>query len=91
MSTSNLCVRVDSELKQAVESCLADMGLNLSTAITIYLKRIARDREIPFKITSARQVNQETLDAIEEGHRLANDPNAPVYHDMKSLIEALDS
>ena len=91
MSTSNLCVRVDSELKNAVESCLADMGLNLSTAITIYLKRIARDHEIPFKISAAPRINQETLDAIEEGHRLANDPNAPVYHDMKSLIEALDS
>ena len=36
-------------------------------------------------------VNQETLDAIEEGHRLANDPNAPVYHDMESLIKALES
>ena len=91
MSTSNLCVRVDSELKQTVESCLADMGLNLSTAITIYLKRIARDREIPFKITSARRVNQETLDAIEEGRRIANDPNVPGYRDMKSLIEALNS
>ena len=69
MSTSNLCVRVDSELKQAVESCLADMGLNLSTAITIYLKRIARDHEIPFKISAAPRINQETLDAIEEGIR----------------------
>ena len=91
MSTSNLCVRVDSDLKQAVESCLADMGLNLSTAITIYLKRIARDHEIPFKITSARRINQETLDATAEGHRLAYDPDAPVYHDIKSLFEALDS
>lgn len=91
MSTSNLCVRVDSELKNAVESCLADMGLNLSTAITIYLKRIARDHEIPFKITAAPRVNQETIDAIAEGHRLAKDPNAPVYHDIKSLFEALDS
>ena len=91
MSTSNLCVRVDSELKQAVESCLADMGLNLSTAIMIYLKRIARDHEIPFKITSARRINQETLDAIEEGRRIANDPSVPGYHDMKSLIEALNS
>ena len=36
-------------------------------------------------------VNQETLDAIAEGHRLANDPDAPVYHDMESLIKALES
>ena len=91
MSTSNLCVRVDSELKQAVESCLADMGLNLSTAITIYLKRIAMDHEIPFKITSARRINQETLDAIAEGLRMMNDPNVQGYHDIESLFKALDS
>ncbi len=36
-------------------------------------------------------VNQETIDAIEEGHRLANDPNAPAFHDIKSLFEALES
>ena len=36
-------------------------------------------------------VNRETLDAIEEGHRLANDPNAPVFHDMESLIKSLES
>ena len=91
MSTSNLCVRVDSELKNTVERCLADMGMNLSTAITIYLKRIARDHEIPFKITAAPRINQETIDAIEEGRRIANDPSVPGYHDIKSLFEALDS
>ena len=43
------------------------------------------------KQTEKQHVNQETLDAIAEGHRLANDPDAPVYHDIKSLFEALDS
>ena len=41
--------------------------------------------------TEKPRVNQETLDAIEEGHRLANDPDAPAYHDMESLIKALES
>ena len=43
------------------------------------------------KHTEKPHVNQETLDAIEEGHRITNDPNAPVYHDMESLIKALES
>ena len=34
---------------------------------------------------------QETLDAIEEGHRIANDPSVPGYGDMESLIKALES
>jgi len=49
------------------------------------------DKEEENKHTEKPHVNQETLDAIAEGHRLANDPDAPVYHDINSLFEALDS
>ena len=49
------------------------------------------DKEEENKRTEKQHVNQETVDAIEEGHRLANDPNAPAFHDIKSLFEALDS
>jgi len=51
------------------------------------------DKEEKEEITSKEKphVNQETLDAIAEGHRIANDPNAPVFHDMESLIKALES
>ena len=49
------------------------------------------DKEEGNKHTEKPHVNQETLDAIEEGHRIANDPNVPVYHDMESLIKALES
>ena len=42
------------------------------------------------KQTEKPHVNQETVDAIAEGHRLANDPDAPVYHDMESLIKSLE-
>ena len=50
-----------------------------------------KDKEKDNTNREDQHVNQETLDAIEEGHRLANDPNAPVYHDIKSLFEALES
>lgn len=49
------------------------------------------DKEEENKHTEKPHVNQETLDAIAEGHRLANDPNAPPFHDMESLIKSLES
>ena len=49
------------------------------------------DKEEENKQTEKQHVNQETVEAIEEGHRLANDPDAPAFHDIKSLFEALDS
>ena len=38
MATANINVRVDSSLKQAAESLFSDLGLNMSTAITMFLK-----------------------------------------------------
>ena len=91
MSTSTFSVRVDSALKAEVENCLSDMGMSMSTAINIYLRQIARLRAIPFVISSAPVLSKETLEAIEEGERIAHDPDVPGYKDMESLRKALDS
>ena len=91
MSTSTFSVRVDSSLKAEVEKCLSDMGMNMSTAINIYLRQIARIKAIPFIVTSAPMPNRETMEAIEEGERIAHDPTVPGYKDMDSLRKALNS
>ena len=38
MATTNINVRVDTELKQSAETLFNDLGLNMSTAITMFLK-----------------------------------------------------
>lgn len=44
-------IRIEPELKAEAKDILEDLGLNLSSAITIYLKAIVRQRGIPFDIT----------------------------------------
>ena len=91
MSTSTFSVRVDSALKAEVEKCLSDMGMSMSTAINIYLRQIARIKAIPFIVTSVPVPNRETMEASEEGERIAHDPTVPGYKDMDSLRKALNS
>jgi len=91
MNTANLSVRIDAELKKNVEGCLDEMGMNMSTAINIYLKRIAKLRAIPFPITADSRPNKATLAAIEEGECIAHDPTVKGYRDMDSLRKALES
>ncbi len=91
MSATNLSVRVNADLKKDVESCLEDMGLNMSTAINMYLKQIAKLRAIPFQVTANPQLNKTTIAAIEEGERIAHDPSVKGYRDIDSLMEALNS
>lgn len=43
-------LRIDEGLKKECDSVLDDIGLNLSCAITIFLKELARRRAIPFEL-----------------------------------------
>lgn len=42
--------RVDLEVKQEVSEVLKEIGLDMSTAINIYFKEIARSHKIPFEL-----------------------------------------
>lgn len=50
MSSKSINFRIDEDLKFKSEEVLAEMGLNMSSAITMFLKQVVNKREIPFKI-----------------------------------------
>ena len=45
-------LRVDDDVKQGAESALNDIGLSMSTAINVFLRKVARERRIPFELTA---------------------------------------
>ena len=42
------------------------MGMNISTAINIFIKTVNRTRSIPFTIEAEEEFNEETIAALEE-------------------------
>ncbi len=50
MSSKSVNFRIDEDMKFQSEAVLAEMGLNMSSAITMFLKQVVNKREIPFKI-----------------------------------------
>ena len=52
MQTTSVTVRMDKDLKTQVETVLDDMGLNMTTAITIFAKAVVRQGKIPFEIVA---------------------------------------
>lgn len=89
MSNTNLNVRIDKDIKKAAEEVYAKLGFNMSTAINMFLRASIRKGGIPFDL-KLDVPNKETLEAIEEGRRLAMDPNAPSYDNIEDLRKALD-
>ena len=52
MSNTSITFRIDENLKREAENILADIGMNLTTAFTIYAKAVVRHKGIPFELTS---------------------------------------
>ena len=89
-STSNISIRMDSELKAAAEALFEELGMNLSTAFNIFVRQSLRERGIPFMITEGSP-NKETVSAMLEAERIANDSSVKGYRDTDDLFTELDT
>ena len=66
MTTSTISVRFDPNFKKEFETFFDNVGLNPSTAITLFVKTVLRERRIPFDIAETADpfysdVNQKFL------------------------------
>ncbi len=81
-------VRVDDALKREADSLFADLGLDTSTAIRIFLKHAVKRRGMPFDVAQPTP-NAETVAAIEEA--LAGKGLIGPFSDVKGLMASLES
>lgn len=89
MNTVKINVCTDATTKAEAENLLSAMGLTMTAAINMYLKRIVMEGGIPFDVTTRVAPNKETLEALEEGRRIARDKSAPRYKTIEELKAAL--
>ena len=89
MATVKINVCVEESTKQVAEQLLAEMGLTMTAAINMYLKRIIMEQGIPFDVTT-RVPNATTVAALEEGDRILSDPNRVSYKSIAELKAAVE-
>lgn len=83
-------IRINDELKRECDLIFEDIGLTMSSAMTLFLKQVVKTRGIPFEL-KARVPNAETrkvLDAIRNGEEPLNGPFESVQKMMKDLTHA---
>ena len=52
MAQTNINIRIDEDLKREAESLFSELGLNMSTAINVFVRQAVRQGAIPFEITT---------------------------------------
>lgn len=90
MSTStNVTIRMDSDVKRECEGIYGALGINLSTAIKVFLRKPIRAGGFPFDVRLDDRPNRETMAALLEADRIAKDPDAKRYYSVKELFSDL--
>lgn len=87
MSKEVISVSIDKETKINSTKLFNKLGLDLSTAINIFLKQCILRGEFPFDI----DYSNELLDATKEAIEISKDPNVAGYKDMDELKKALEN
>ena len=80
-------ISIDAETKAKAQVLLADFGMDLSTAVNIFLKQMIYEGSFPFSITRDNP-NKLTLDAMKEAEDMARSPEKfKSYKDVDSMME----
>ncbi len=87
MSKKVISISIDKETKINSTKLFNELGLDLSTAINIFLKQCILRGEFPFDI----DYSYELLDAAKEAIEISKDPNIAGYKDMDELKKALEN
>lgn len=87
--TTNLNIRTEKNVKDKAEKIFKELGLNMTTAVNMFLKTTVRENGIPFEL-KLDIPNKTTLASFEEGERLIKDKTAPRYKSIDELKKALD-
>ena len=51
MAQAMVNFRMDEELKKSMEETCRDLGLSMTTAFTIFAKKVIREKRIPFEVS----------------------------------------
>ncbi len=80
-------ISIDAETKAKAQTLLADFGMDLSTAVNIFLKQMIYEGSFPFAITR-EMPNKLTLDAMREAQEMRSSPEKyKRYDSVDSMME----
>ncbi|MDR0291141.1 MAG: type II toxin-antitoxin system RelB/DinJ family antitoxin [Treponema sp.] len=86
MSASNINIQIDNSVKEEALDVFSSLGLDMTTAINIFLRQAIRLRSIPFVITAEPEKKIPKPGCMKGKIWMADDFDAPL-EDFKEYME----
>ena len=88
MQTANINIRTNSNLKRKADILYKKLGLNMSTAINMFLLESVRTNSLPLSL-KLNEPNMDTIKAIKESKEIIKNKNSKGYSNARDLRKAL--
>ncbi|TXJ07376.1 MAG: type II toxin-antitoxin system RelB/DinJ family antitoxin [Acinetobacter sp.] len=63
MTTAHINIRTDSEIKAQAQAIFASLGLDMTTAVNLFLRQTVRQKDLPFVLTTSSQTQDVKIQA----------------------------
>lgn len=88
METVPTQIRIDKNIKEQACSLFADLGLDLSSAVNVFLRQCILHEGLPFSVEKPRY-SKAVLAAMQEAKNISHDSSVAGYSSMDELKSAL--
>lgn len=89
MSSVSMNIRMDKTIKEQAQELFSEFGLDMTTAINMFLRQSIREQKIPFEL-KLNIPNNETLEALNEVKQMKENPSiGKAYDNVDDMIKEL--
>ncbi len=89
MPTTSMTIRMDSAVKQQAQELFAALGMDMTTAVNIFLRQAIQRQGLPFEV-ALNQPNRESLEALAEVREMKHHPERyKGYTDAEAMMKEL--
>ena len=88
MATVPTQIRIDENLKSQATELFNQLGLDMSSAINVFLRQSVLRGGLPFSVEFPRY-KSEVIEAMEEAKRISRDPNVKSYTDVSQMFKEI--
>ena len=90
MATVPTQIRIDETVKAQATSLFNDLGMDMSSAVNIFLRQCLLRGGLPFTV-EVPNYSQKTLEALVEAKRISRDETVTSYDNLADLKKALEA
>ena len=89
MATVPTQIRIDETVKAQANSLFSDLGMDMSSAVNIFLRQCLLRGGLPFTV-EVPNYSQKTLEALAEAKQISRDETVASYSNLTDLKKALE-